>query len=201
VIPADSLRAALDSVFRSPAYDWVAAPASVAAARRWWERLVEWLASFERGSPTLFRAMVVVLVAILLAVLAHAAWVTWRVLRGAAPAARGGAAPPRTPRRDREWYLREADRLAEQGRWRQAMPLAFIALSLRLDEIGLLRFEPSKTPGEIAREARLADGDRARLRALVGTLYRCAFAGEACGADEWRPWRAAVAGEWHAAAG
>ena len=199
MIPADSLRAALDSVFRAPAYDWVPPLEPVVSARRWWDRLVEWLAALQRASPLIFRGILVLLVLVLAAVILHAAWVTWKVMRGAAPApGESTAAPP--PKRDAGWYLAEADRLAVAGRRAEAMQFAFIAVALRLDALDTLRFHWSKTPGELAREARLAPADGARLRALVGTLYRCTFAGEPCDPEDWHGWRAAALEEWHATA-
>ena len=103
-------------------------------------------------------------------------------------------------RRDAGWYFREADRLAAGARWSEAMRLAFQGVALRLEASGAIRYHPSKTPGELAREARLAGPDRARLRELVSGLYRHVFAGAPCDAEEWRRWRADAGGEWHAPA-
>src|SRR5512133_2034758 len=58
LIPSDSLRAALDAVFRSPAYDWAAEPRGPELLRQWWLRLHHWLEALRQGHPTLFLAMV-----------------------------------------------------------------------------------------------------------------------------------------------
>jgi hypothetical protein len=101
---------------------------------------------------------------------------------------------------DAAWYLHEADRAAAEGRMAAARQLGFVALALTLEAQGLLRYDPSKTPAECAREARLARDDRDRLRALVQALYGHAFGGAPFGADDYRRWRADIAAPWHAAA-
>jgi hypothetical protein len=64
----------------------------------------------------------------------------------------------------------------------------FVRLMLELDARQVVRFHPSKTPGEFAREA--PDGPtRDSLRGLVRTLYRYAFAREVCGPGEFAQWR------------
>ena len=198
-VSPDSLRAALDSVFRSPQYDWRPDDATVAAVVRWWRSLIAWIGGLRDASPFLYRALIVLLVVALAAVLAHALWVLVRTIRGAAETADGNGPVVAGTSRDAAWYLGSADALAAEGRYAEALQRAFIGLALGLDARGLVQYRPSRTPAEVAREARLADADRERLRALVRTLYACAFGGAPCGPAEYRAWRAQAGGDWHAA--
>lgn len=195
----DSLQTVLDSVFAAPAYAWVERPHPLGWLIRRWEALRDWLLRLQEGHPTLFTVLLWTVVAVLVAILAHAAWVFLRTLRHAA--AREVAAPVRAAaRRDAAWYEREAERLAAAGRHAEAVQAAFAAVVLGLDARGLVRYHPSKTPAEYAREARLDADDRRRLRDLAGQLYRFAFGGAACDLDDYRRWRERAAPEWHAAA-
>lgn len=191
MIPSDSLRAALDAVFRSPAYNWSDEPRGPMLIREWWLRLQQWLEALQRGHPTLFVALIVALVVILAGVVVHGMVVMILTVRGAAARDAGRAASP-PARRGADWYFREADALAEQGRYAEAMQAAFTGRALQLDTRGLVRFDPSKTPAEYVREARLAPPDRDALRSLVSVLYAVVFGGAAFGADDYRRWRAAA---------
>ena len=200
MIPADSLRAVLDSVFRSRAYVWSDEPRGALLLRQWWLQLRDWLDALRAGHPTLFTALIAVLVLVLAAILIHGIVIMLLTLRGAA--ARETGAPAAVPaRRGAGWYLREADTLAERGRYADAMQAAFTGLALELDARGVLRFHPSKTPGEYVREARLAAGDRDALRSIVGVLYAVVFGGAPFGANDYRRWRAAGGVDWHATPG
>lgn len=195
-----ALRATLDSVFASPAYRWAETPVPTRLMRDWWSRLGDWLEGLRTGNPAAFRLLAVALLIGLLLVLAHGVWVVWCAVRSAtAPEdgspRRGGEQP-----HDAAWHLREADRAAAEGRTGEALQLAFVGLALTLDGQGLLRYHASKTPGECAREARLALGERERLRELVRVLYTHVFGGRPCGPDDYRRWREAIARPWHAPA-
>ena len=195
---ADSLRAVLDSVFAAPAYRWVERPRPLRLIGEWWDALRAWLVAFESGNPRLFTAFVVALIVILAAIVLHAVWITIRTVRGAARGETAYAAVSAL-RHDQAWYRRAADEAAAEGRYAAALQLAFVALALALDARGIVRFHPAKTPGDYAREATLGADDRARLRALVATLYRHAFGGAPCGPDDYHRWRDAAAA-WHAPA-
>lgn len=192
------LRRVLDTVFAAPAYRWAEDPGPLRALRDWWRRLGDWLESLRLDNPLVFRAMVYVLLTMMVLLLAHAAWVLWQTVRA------GGGSPDRLPltaaqeTRDAEWYNREADRVASEGRWRDALQLRFVGLALTLEAQGLLRYHPSKTPAECVRDATLAGEDRERLRGLVGALYVHVFGSRPCGADDYRRWRDAGALTWHA---
>ena len=135
-----------------------------------------------------------------MAIFAHAAWLVWQTVRGAARAERAAALPVAGERHDAGWYSRAADAAAAEGRLADALQLAFVALALTLEGEGLLQYHPSKTPAECAREARLARPDHDRLRDLVRSLYDYAFSGRTLGPEDYRRWREHGAGPWHAPA-
>jgi len=195
---ADSLRRVLDSVFAAPAYAWVEKPQALGFLLRWINAVARWLQGLEGAHPGLFTGLLGVLVVVLVAVFVHAGWLFARSIRSApAPGGAGReAAAAMTPLELR----READRLAAAGRFVEAMQADFLALALELDRRSLLRFHPSKTPAELAAEARLGEDGRQRLGALVGSLYRHAFARVPCGPAEYAAWRAEIGAGLHAVA-
>jgi len=196
-----ALRATLDSVFASPAYRWAETPYPIRLLREWWGRLGDWLTALRADNPLAFRFLVFGLLVALALLLAHGAWVVWRTIRSAATPSDDIEHPARAGSRDAGWYLREADRAAAEGRVGDAMQLAFVGLALTLEAQGLLRYHASQTPAECARDARLERGDRDRLRALVRVLYGHVFGGGRFDAEDYRRWRADLAGPWHAPTG
>jgi len=198
---AERLRAALDTVFAGRAYRWAREPAPSRLIREWWDRLSEWLRTLRADNPLVFRLLILALMLALVLILAHAAWLVWRTVRGAQAADAAAAPSTTTERRDADWYGRAADRAAAEGRFAEALQLAFVAVALGLDRQGLLQYHASKTPAECARDARLVPADRERLRGLVRTLYLHAFGGRPAALDDYRHWRAAGAKPWHAPAG
>lgn len=181
----DSLRAVLDSVFRDPAYRWREPEDFWAPIRRAWAALLDGVAELARSHPTALTAITWVLIAILVAVFVHAGWVVWQMVRGATASADAPVAVP--PPRGADWYRADAERLAGAGRYREAMQADFTAVVLTLDARRRLRFHPSKTPGEYARE-------HGPLTPLVRALYAYLFARAPCGAPEYAEWRALTAG-------
>jgi hypothetical protein len=200
VPPEDSLRAALDAVFAGPAYRWVERPDPLRLLREWVARLNEWLVALRDGSPFWYRALVVVLVLILAAILAHAAWVFWLTVRSATRPDTDAAPVQGPARRDPAALREEADRAAGAGRCGEALRLGFLALALELDARGSVTYAPGKTPGDYAREARLSAGDRRRLGELVRTLYRHVYGAVPVTREDCARWLADARGEWHAAA-
>ena len=164
------LRSVLDTVFSAPGYRWAEEPGPLRFLREWWRRLGEWLESLRADNPAIFRMLIILLLGTLLLLLAHGTWVIWRTVRdGSGP---GEDPEPAGPGeiRDAEWYYREADRAAAAGRISDALQLAFVGLALTLEGQGLLRYHPSKTPAECAREANLTGAHSDRLRELVRKL-------------------------------
>lgn len=199
-VPPDSLRAALDSVFRSSAYDWRPQDTAVSWLHARWLELMAWLTRLHDINPLVYRAFITLLVLVLLAVILHAAWLLIRTTRTAQSGASGLPAEGPARPHDAAWFQAEADRLAREGRFADAVQAAFVALARRLEGHGLLQYHPAKTPAECAREARLAESDRPRLRGLVRDLYGAAFGGAPFGAEEFARWQREALGEWHAAA-
>ena len=193
-------RAVLDSVFAAKPYQWAPQSPVLRLISEWWDWLIRYLDGLRAQNPLLFRIFLVAVLLAWVAIFVHAAWLVWLTVRGAARAERSVALPVAGERHDAEWYTRAADRAAAEGRFAEALQLAFVALALTLEGQGLLQYHPSKTPAECAREARLAGSDRERLRDLVRSLYSYAFGGRSIAADDYRRWRESGAGPWHAPA-
>lgn len=199
-LPDDSLRAVLDGIFSDPHYRWAEPPDPFRWLRDAWVWLQDRLLALRTESPGLFRVFVAALAVLLALILLHAAYVFALTVRGATRRERAGAAPAGEPRRDGRWYLARADEAARAGRFLEALRLGFTALALHLDGLALVRYGAGKTPADYAREARVTGEDRERLRRLVQALYRHAYGGVPCGAEDYARWRADALGEWHATA-
>jgi hypothetical protein len=194
----DSLRVLLDSVFAKPEYHWVERRHPLAFVARWLDGLSRWLTALRDAHPLGFRLLLAGLVIVLVASLVHAGWMLSQAIR-VGEATRGPGAPVAI-RRDRAWYRGEANRLAALGHYPEAMQAEFLALVLALESRALLRFTPSKTPAEYAREAQLDAGACGDFRALVSALYGYAFARWPCGPEEFARWREHAAPERYAGA-
>lgn len=196
----DSLRATLDSVFASPAYRWETREDPFGALRRLWYATGDQLARLREQNPEAFRLLTWLLVAVLVAILAHAAWIAVRTVRGGSrqmqPAA-GGALP--APR-DAAWYAREAARLAQGGDYVAAMQADFLRLVIELDARRVVAFHPSKTPSEYARDAALGDEGRRAFGTLVREMYAHAFARVPCDRAAYDDWRARAMADRYASA-
>lgn len=199
-IAADSLRRVIDRAFDDPAFSWVERPHPLAFLQRWWMRAVDWLGQLREAQPDLFELLIWVLVALLVAIVAHAAWVVWRTVHGAVAAPDSELAPTAAPRRDARSLWLQAERAAAEGRFRDALGFAFDALVLEFDDRGVVRYHPAKTPAEYAREARLDPPDVVRLGRLVTALYRVDFAGDPVDAETYIGWRDEARRRWHAPA-
>jgi hypothetical protein len=197
---ADSLRAVLDSVFAAPAYHWVERPSPLAFFRRWVAAVQQWLFDLKEAHPTWYRLFLIAMVLVVVATFLHAAWVFFRTVQAGRHTGDGGSPQPAGERRDQGWYRRQADRLAGEGRYAEAIQHDFLALVLALDARALLRFHPSKTPAEYGREARLGPGASEEFRALIRAVYAFAFARRPCGPEEFAAWRARALPERYAPA-
>ena len=196
----DALRLVIDSVFANPIYDWAERPAILGWLSRSWQWLVAALQQFQDDNPALFRWFLFALIGVLVVIMLHAAWVMFRTTRAATARAAPSSATSPEMRRTAVWYQDLADRFAGEDRFAEALMAAFQALVLDLDERGMVRYHPSKTPREYVQEHTLVTGDRERLDTLVGSLYRYVFGHEPCGDREYRSWLEAASGGWHAAA-
>ena len=187
---ADTLRAVLDTVFAGSHYRWEGRNDPFGVIRRAWLGVQRFLLDLRDRNPDVFRVLLWLLVAVLVVIVAHAAWVAVRTVRDASRHERreGGTGLPAS--RDAAWYAAEAARLAAEGRYAEAVQADFLRLALELDARRVARFHPSKTPGEYVREAAIPEERRAELRELVRTLYAYAFARVPCDRAAFEAWRA-----------
>ena len=193
----DPFRAVLDSVFAAPAYQWQDRPDPFAFLRRWASFLLDRLARWGEAHPQAVRLIAWTLLALLVLFLVRT---ILAVVRGFRAAPESPGSQRATVVRDSAWYRREAERLASEGRLLEAMQADFTALILELDRRHLLRFHPSKTPGEYVREARLSEPSRSELSQLVWSLYRHLFAREPVTAPVAAAWRARTVADRYAPA-
>ncbi len=177
----DSLRRALDEVFARPEYRWDDSRFVASWLFSLWRRFLDWLDALRRAHPTQYTALIVVLTVILIAILVHLAYVTWRITR---PTVRAGpaSAGPGPPMDDERTHLRRAAELAAVGRYAEALAHRFVALLLRLEGQQAVQCHPAKTPAEYVLEARLDADGRAGLSALVQRLYHHLFGAAPCDA-------------------
>ncbi|MGH7523849.1 MAG: hypothetical protein ACREK8_06055 [Gemmatimonadales bacterium] len=184
----DSLRAVLDSVFAAPTYHWVRHPDPFAPLVRAWTELLAWLQQAHNAHPLAYRLFLAGCAMVLLAIVAHSAWALIRTVGAEphqpAPDALAG------DHRDERWYRRDAERLAAEGRFAEAIQADFVALLLALDARRAVHFEASRTPAEYLRDAKLGTESRQEFADLVTRLYGYAFARLPCGPPEYAEWRA-----------
>lgn len=173
----------LREVFASPEYAWETRVHPLQFFIDRYRDLLRWLADLATSHPVAYWTLMGLLTGVLLAVLGHLGYLVWRALRPRAAASVGVAAAPALVR-DAAWHMREAVRLAQEGRFAEAAGHRFLALALELDRRRVVRFHPSKTPAEYVAEARLDAAGAAALRDLVSRLYGHLFAGLACRADD-----------------
>ena len=197
---SDSLRAALDSVFSSRDYRWETREDPLGVVRRAWLAIQRWLVELRDQNPQLFRVLLWGLVAVLLVILLHAAWVTFRTVRSASRRDARGLTSTHPAPRDARWYASESLRLAESGRYAEAMQADFLRLMLELDARRVARFHASKTPGEYVREAKLSEDRRRDLGELVRMLYTYAFARVPCDRSDFEMWRSRAVADRYAPA-
>jgi hypothetical protein len=185
----DSLRAVLDTVLSAPAYQWTETEPRLSWLARWWRTLVDWLQRFRETNPTAADLLFWTLVGVLVVIFVHGGWVMYQTVRGATASEEKAGQAGAVGIRDEHWFQRLAEKFASEGRFAEAMQAAFTGLMLRLDTRGILRYHPSKTPKEYAREARLEENSRQRLTDAVGQLYVHAYAGRPCSPDQYQAWR------------
>ncbi len=175
----------LRRVYAAPEYNWDLPNDPLRLFREWYRAALEWLEALEQAHPVAYFAVLGAMTGLLVAIAVHLAYLMWRALR---PRARIAATPAggRLRPQDAAWYLREARRMADQGRYAEALAHRFTALALELDRRKAVRFHPSKTPAEYVGEARVGPAARQALMDLVLALYDHLFGGISAGADDVR---------------
>ena len=184
-IPADSVRRVVESVFAQRDYEWVARREPLRWLKQLWYSFIEWIDSFSQANPFGYNALVVALTLVLVVLLAHIAYVVWRVTRQSARTARPDAGGGGIIH-DAARHLARAEELARAGRYVEALGHRFLAVVLELDRAHALKFHASKTPAEYLWEARLDDTGRVSFRVLVAELYRHLFGAVPCADAEYR---------------
>ncbi len=180
---ADSVRAALGRVYGAPEYEWDIPRDPFQAIRRFVLGFLERLQQLEQAHPLAYWVLMGIMTVVLVAILVHFTYLVWRALKPRL-ATDTITAVARGQLRDAAWHLREARRLAEAGRYAEALAHRFTALVLDLDRRDALTFHPSKTPAEYVTEAQLDDSGRSTFAELVAKLYRHLFGGTPCTADD-----------------
>lgn len=190
-LPPDSVRRAVREVFARPEYEWVETVRGHWLRDLWWG-LRDWLARFSAQHPTGAKLLFWGALALLIALLVHLALTVWRIYR--ATVIPSGTVGPSIVSilRDARSHLAQAEALARDGRYTEALAHRFLALVLELDRRQALTFHPSKTPAEYAREARLGDSGQASFSGLVTRLYRHVFGAEPVDEAEYRDFGAAA---------
>jgi hypothetical protein len=186
-------------VFRAPAYRWSEQKDPFAILRRWWLEFKEWLNLLRESNPLGYRIFVYALLAILLVIVVHALWVLYHTVGTATREPVTGSSHQRAPRTV-SWFQHQAQRLAAEGRYAEAIQADFLALVLALDAHKVLRFHPSKTPAEYANESQFPPAVSAEFRELVRRVYGYAFARWPCDAEAYARWRADADPERYASA-
>ncbi len=199
-IPADSLRGLIDTVLSGSAYQQRLREDPWAPMRRAWMSLMDWIDALRASNPMAYSALIWTMVGVLLLIVAHAAWVAARTIHAGTARAAGDVPESRVVARDAAWYAREAERLAGETRYAEAMQADFLRLVLELDGREVTRYHPSKTPIEYAREARISDEARQAFRDLIRVLYTHAFARIPASEATWLDWRTAAAADRYAPA-
>ncbi len=177
------LRDTIAAVFEAPEYRWDREVNLLARIGELWSRLVRTLFELRSDHPAAYYVLLGALVGVLIAILAHFAYIMWRLLHPHT-GPRTSVARSTVRVRDAGWHLREARRLSEAGQFAEALGHRFRALALTLDRRNAVAFHPSKTPAEYLVEARLDDPGLGLLDGLVHTLYRHLFGGEPCTRDD-----------------
>jgi len=190
---AETIREALRQVFSAPHYQWDRPRSLLDVVGGWLNGLSEALQRLHTGHPLAYYVLIGFLTAVLLAVLAHFAYVLWQVVKPqpglATQRADSGSASRRAG-----WYLQQAHQLMLDGRHAEALGFRFRALLLTLDRHQIIRFHPSKTPAEYVSELRFGSDGQNAFVSLVTELYRHLFGAVPCTAADVHRFDAAAAG-------
>lgn len=196
---AASIQDAVAHVYTRPEFqerhtwqEWLLARAGRVLA--WISEHLGFLSALRHTNPVVFYLVVAWLVAALIALVGHIVWTALQVARrGEGGTASAGKTPaPKKPRDAADWEA-EAARLAGEGRLREAAAALYQALLLRLDALGAVRWDASKTPGDYRREARKHPEAARALGGFLRLFEPVAFGGRDLDANGWERLRTAAA--------
>lgn len=163
-------------MFSAGRYRWVERRHPLQWLADLWERFQAWIAHLQVAHPAVSWALAAVAIILLVILVSHIGFTLWRVYRVTArpadPTARGTTGVPILDARS---HRIEAEALAREGRYAEALAHRFAALICDLDEGKAVTIHASKTPAEYAREARLDPIGRAKIADLVSRLYAHLF--------------------------
>ena len=152
--------------------------------RRVWAAVNDWFSSFgalRSDSPVVYWLVMGSLIALGLGIVAYFVYRTLSGLEGGehvrVPRGPGPAVDARA-RTAGEWE-EAARRAAAAGRFREAAVALYQALLLRLEAAGVIRYDPSKTPGDYRREARRSPQAAGALTAFLRGFEPVVFGGRA----------------------
>lgn len=194
-VPSDSIRLALRRVFEDPAYRWVMPPPE-SWLHHWYRRLIEWIREVSAAHPLAGDAILLLLIAILVVIAVHGAFIVLGTVRRATAATEAGSPVRVVERRDAAWHRRLAQQLMREGRYAEALMEEFWAVIAELESRRLVAYRPAKTPGEYLLDSGLGAADRSALGGLIERLYPLVFAGRGCRAEDVAAWRQLAAREW-----
>jgi hypothetical protein len=170
------LRRALDKVFSAGRYRWVERRHPLQWLSDLWARFQAWVDRLDAAHPNLSWVLVIVSAILLVILLTHIGYTLWKVYsitaRPADQPARGTAGVALLDARS---HRIQAEALAREGRYAEALAHRFAALICDLDEAKAVTIHGSKTPAEYAREARLDPDGRVTILDLVARLYAHLF--------------------------
>ncbi|HEX6746727.1 MAG TPA: DUF4129 domain-containing protein [Longimicrobium sp.] len=153
---------------------------------------LERLTELRTTHPLLFWIIIGWLGISALALIAHLAWTALKVSQQGER--EPGAARTKAPRaRTAADWEAEAARLAAEGKLREAAAALYQALLLRLDDLGVVRFDASKTPGDYRREVRKHPDAARALNGFLRLFEPVAFGGRALDAEGWERMKGAAA--------
>jgi len=174
----------LRAVFAAPRYRWRAAHDPLARLREALQQILDWMWGLHLVHPAAYWLLLAVLLTVSIALLVHIGYLLRQAV-ASRRTERATAGAEAVPPRDARWHLETARRLGAEGRFPDAIAHRWLALVLDLARRHAVTFHPSKTPMEIASEARLSAEALAELRALTTTLYAHLFGGAPCDAAAW----------------
>lgn len=149
-------------------------------------------------APVAFWGIVVVCVATLLAILAHLVWtIAVYFLSGRSPAGLGRRRPADAGLIPRDASFEELvalrDRLAGEGRFREAIGVMLLVLVRWLDRQGLVEFHHSKTNGEYVGEFPRQHAGREAFAGFVNLCDGAVYSASPCSRQDYRRLEAAIA--------